>query len=117
MDSKQFEDFVSQDYASLADWLFSLNAYEFSLIATAIGFAISPSLTVNQQNSLGNFFELIGQVILTINAQNTTLAQAKAKTPGIKPYFETQSLEEEILKIKQEVIQVRKDCLSNQKGV
>jgi hypothetical protein len=115
MNSKQFEDFVNQDYATLADWLFSLNAYEFSLIATAIGFAISPSLTINQQNSLGNFFELIGQVILTINAQNTTLSQARVRNSSIKPNFETQSLEEEILKIKQEVIQLRKDCLSNDK--
>ncbi len=55
MYSEQYEKFINQDYNSFADWLFSLNAYEFSLIAAAIGFAISPTLTVNQQNSLGNF--------------------------------------------------------------
>lgn len=113
MDSEHFEKFANQDFESFSDWLFSLNAYEFSLIATMIGFAISPTLTVNQQNSLGNFFELLGQVILTINAQNTTLQQAKTKNPNIKPHFETNSLEEEILKIKQELIQLRKDSLSN----
>lgn len=115
MFSKQFDDFVNQDYNSFADWLFSLNAYEFTLIATIIGFAISPTLTVNQQNSLGNFFELLGQIILTINAQQTTINQAKAKNPGIKPTFETGSLEEEVLKLKQEIIQLRKDAMSNYK--
>lgn len=112
---EQFEKFVNQDFNSFSDWLFSLNPYEFSLIAVAIGLVISPTLTVNQQNSLGNFFELLGQVILTINAQNTTLRQSKAKTPNIKSYFETSSLEEEILKIKEELIQLRKDSLSNDK--
>lgn len=115
MNTEEFQNFVNQDFNSFSNWLFSLNAYEFSLIATIIGFAISPTLTLNQQNSLGNFFELLGQVILTINAQNTTLQQAKAKTPNIKPYFETNNLEEEILKIKQELIQLRKDTLSNDK--
>lgn len=115
MNSKQYENFVNQDYTSFADWLFSLNAYEFTLISTAIGFAISPALTVNQQNSLGNFFELLGQVILTINAQNVTLAQAKAINPNVNPGFETGSIEEELLRIKQELIQLRKDCMSNYK--
>ena len=115
MYSEQFEKFINQDFDSFSNWLFSLNAYEFSLISTIIGFAISPTLTLNQQNSLGNFFELLGQVILTINAQNTTLQQAKTKNPNIKPYFETDSLEKEILKIKEEVIQLRKDILSNNK--
>ncbi len=116
MYSKPFEEFVNQDYNSLSSWLFSLNAYEFSLIGAAIGFAISPTLTINQQNSLGNFFELIGQVILTINAQSTTISQAKSKKSNIKPYLEEKNIEDEILKIKQEIIQLRKDSLSNDKS-
>lgn len=115
MDSEQYEKFINQDFNLFADWLFSLNAYEFTIIATIIGFAISPTLTVNQQNSLGNFFELLGQVILTINAQNTTLNQLKTKHSSIKPHFETDSLENEILKIKQEIIQLRKDSMLNYK--
>ena len=115
MHSEQYDKFVNQDFSSLGDWLFSLNAYEFTLISTIIGFAISPTLTVNQQNSLGNFFELLGQVILTINAQNTTLQQAKTKNSNIKPHVETDSLEKEILLIKKEIIQLRKDSLSNNK--
>ena len=73
MESKEFNDFINNDFVSLSDWLFSLNPYEFTMIATLIGFIISPQLNLNEQNSLGNFFELLGQVILTINAQASTL--------------------------------------------
>ena len=116
MDTDQFDKFANQDFAGFSSWLFSLNAYEFSLIATLLGFLISPTLTINQQNSLGNFFELLGQVILTVNAQNTTLSQDSVKKANIKPTFESNTWEEEILKIKQEIIQLRSDCLSNDKG-
>lgn len=115
MSSKEFENFVHQDLCSFSDWLFSLNAYEFTFIATTLGFLISPQLTVNQQNSLGNFFELLGQVILTINAQNVTRSQARAINPGIQPTLESSSLEEEIIRIKKEIIQLRKDSMSNYK--
>ncbi|MDD3341027.1 MAG: hypothetical protein PHN72_02340 [Bacilli bacterium] len=109
MNSEPYEDFMNQDFTSFSDWLFSLNPYEFSIIASALGLFISSTLTVNQQNSLGNFLELLGQVILTVNAQATTLQQERSKKQNIKPCFETNSLEEEILKIKQELIQLRKD--------
>ncbi|MDD3392908.1 MAG: hypothetical protein PHE54_05150 [Bacilli bacterium] len=115
MTSNPYDDFIEQDFCALSEWLFSLNAYEFSLIATIIGFSISPTLTVNQQNSLGNFFELLGQVILTINAQNATLSQAKAKYSCLKPYIEFSNLNDEIIKIKKEIIQLRKDAMSNYK--
>lgn len=115
MFSDEYKNFINQDFDSFSDWLFSLNAYEFTLISTIIGFAISPSLTVNQQNSLGNFFELLGQVILTINAQNVTVKQRNTKNSGIKTEIESSTLEEEIIKIKKEIIQLRKDALSNEK--
>lgn len=73
MESKEFNDFIYNDFVSLSDWLFSLNPYEFTMISTLIGFIISPQLNLNEQNSLGNFFELLGQVILTINAQASTI--------------------------------------------
>jgi hypothetical protein len=116
MYSEQFENFSNYDFDSFSNWLFSLNPYEFSLVATAIGFIISPTLTINQQNSLGNFFELLGQVILTVNAQSTTLKHVRVKNPNLKPNLEARNLEEELLKIKQEIIQLRKDCLLNDKN-
>lgn len=55
------------------DLLLSLNEYELSILACGIGLLIAPTITINQQSSLGNFFELIGQVLLTINAQAINL--------------------------------------------
>lgn len=115
MFSNEYQKFINQDFDSFSNWLFSLNAYEFSLIATIIGFVISPTLTVNQQDSLGNFFELLGQVILTINAQNVTLYQSGLSQSGIKPQMECQNLEEEIILIKKELIKLRNELFNNYK--
>ncbi len=116
MDKSEFEKFMSQDFNSFSSWLFSLNSYEFTFIASLAGFAIAPSLTLNEQNSLGNFFELLGQVILTINAQGSTLKQKKAQKSSIKHGRELETLEQEILKLKDEVIKLRKDVLNNEKN-
>ena len=113
MFSDEYQKFINQDFDSFSNWLFSLNAYEFSLIASIIGFVISPALTINQQGSLGNFFELLGQVILTINAQNTTLYQSGFQRSGIKPCIENKNLEEEIILIKNELIKLRNEIFNN----
>ena len=55
------------------DLLLSLNEYELSILSFAIGVLLASTITINQQNSLGNFFELIGQTLLTINAQALNL--------------------------------------------
>ena len=58
---------------AFVDLLLSLNAYELSILGFAIGILLAPTITVNQQNALGNFFELIGQTLLTVNAQTINL--------------------------------------------
>ncbi len=58
---------------AFVDLLLSINEYELTILACAIGLLISPTITINQQNALGNFFELIGQTILTVNAQAVNL--------------------------------------------
>lgn len=103
MDNDEFKKFMNQDFKSFSDALFSLNAYEFTLLGTVIGFAISPLLTTNQQNSLGNFFDLVGQVLMTVNAQNITLAQAKRKNKNINPNFNTGNINEELYNMKNEL--------------
>lgn len=113
MDDECINNFINQDFASLSNLLYTLNPYEFTFIATLIGFIISPTLTINEQNSLGNFFELLGQVILTINAQSITIKQKSKEKPGIKQQLEKSNLEEEIINLKREVIQLRKDVLNN----
>ena len=56
------------------NYFFSLNPYELTLIGNILGIIIAKPLTLNQQNTLGNFLELIGQQILTIQAQGSNLA-------------------------------------------
>lgn len=73
MDENSFDNFMNQDFSHLADWIYSLNPYEFTSMATLIALLIAPTLSINQQNSLGNFFEQIGQTFLTIAAQNQTV--------------------------------------------
>lgn len=58
---------------AFVNMLLSLNEYELTILGCAIGLILAPTITVNQQNSLGNFFELIGQVLLTVNAQAVNL--------------------------------------------
>ncbi len=58
---------------SIIDEFFNLSPYEFTLVGNIVAYIIALSLTNAQQNSLGNLFELIAQVLLTIQAQaNTT---------------------------------------------
>ncbi|MFT9497437.1 hypothetical protein [Anaerosolibacter sp.] len=42
---------------------------QFSLIAALLGITLSNNLNANQQNSLGNFLEALGQSMLTVSAQ------------------------------------------------
>lgn len=97
---------MDQDFNQFSNWLFSLNAYEFTLIPTIIGFILGPTLTTNQQNSLGNFFDMLGQVLMTMNAQNITLEQSTHKNSTFTRGFQTNSEHDEILLIKDEIIRM-----------
>lgn len=111
-DNQNINDFIEQDFHDIAKWLNSLNAYEFTIIATVIGLLVAKGLTINQQNSLGNFFEQIGQTLLTIGAQNQTVKHDMKRNSSIKNGI-NKSLEEEIEDLKNEVINLRKDSLNN----
>lgn len=60
-----------QDIGSFADWLMTLPPFEFATLGVIIGYILSCNLTISQQNSLGNWLELVGQLILTFNAQGS----------------------------------------------
>ncbi|MDE5714973.1 MAG: hypothetical protein K2I42_02465 [Anaeroplasmataceae bacterium] len=57
----------------LSELLLSLNPYEFSTLAFLIGILLCEGLSADEQNSLGNFYELLGQTILTVGAQKQNL--------------------------------------------
>lgn len=86
---------------AFVDLLLSLNEYELSIFGFAIGMLLSPTITVNQQNSLGNFFELVGQTLLTINAQAINL---QPNAPSRQQLNEKiKNLEEEIHSLKRQI--------------
>ena len=84
---------------AFVDLLLSVNEYELTILGCAIGLLIAPTITVNQQNSLGNFFELIGQVLLTVNAQATNL---QPNAPS------RQQLNDKIKKLEKEIEQLKR---------
>lgn len=61
----------NQDIKSFSTWLNSLSPLEFTTLAVFTGYAIACNLTISEQNSIGNWFELLGQLILTFNAQGS----------------------------------------------
>ncbi len=75
MNNEYFNNFTNQNYSALSNWLDKLDPYEFSLVGVLAAYLIAPSLDANEQNSIGNFFEEIGQILLTIAAQQITVTQ------------------------------------------
>lgn len=59
------------EFITFADWLMTLSPFEFSTIGVITAYIISCNLTINQQNSIGNWLEMVGQIILTFNAQGS----------------------------------------------
>ncbi len=66
----------------LSELLLSLNPYEFSTLAFLIGILLCEGLSADEQNSLGNFYELLGQTILTVGAQKQNLDDIQT-TPNV----------------------------------
>lgn len=72
MNNQNLEDFISEEnIRNLTSFILKLSPFEFVSIATIIGYLISFNLTISEQNSIGNWFELVGQIILTFNAQGS----------------------------------------------
>lgn len=69
----------------LSELLLTLNPYEISTFAFILGVVLSNGLNFNQLNSIGNFYELIGQTILTIQSQSQLQASnnSTTQTPDI----------------------------------
>lgn len=61
----------NQDIKSFVTWLNELSPLEFTTLAVFTGYVLACNLTTSEQNSIGNWFELLGQIILTFNAQGS----------------------------------------------
>ena len=86
---------------AFVDLLLSLNPYELTILAFATAIILAPTITVNQQNALGNFFELIGQTLLNINAQEVNL---QPNAPS------RQELNDKINRLEKELAFLKRKC-------
>ncbi len=61
------------DFKQYASFLQTLDPFEYTIFAAVIGFIWSGELTMYEKSSLGNFIMEIGQVMVTIAAQESLL--------------------------------------------
>lgn len=75
--AKSFDNLINtrpnQVYKDWAMFLTSLSPNEFVLLAVTIGISISQDLSIVEQNSIGNFFQSIGEIMITYNGQAVTI--------------------------------------------
>ena len=94
-----YNSFKDMSCSSFFDYLLTLSSHELSLLAVGLGYLFSANLTPNQQNSLGNFFELIGQLLLALSAQEYVLQS---------PHTSVKQLQQEINILKKEIERLKK---------
>ena len=75
----------------------NISATSFTLSATVIGFVLIEELNANEQNALGNWFMLIGQVLCTNSSQQSVLNQRNRNLKDILNSTDNFS-EEELMK-------------------
>lgn len=64
---------AQKELQNFADYLLQLSPEEITLLAFSLAYLTASPLTINQQNTIGNFVILFGQVFLTMNAQHVYL--------------------------------------------
>lgn len=97
-----YQSFKKMNCETFIDYLLTLSSNELSVLAVGIGFLLSTNTNINQQNSLGNFFELIGQLLLTISAQEINL----------QPTYPSRiQLQQQINELKLEIARLRQSIL------
>lgn len=74
---------------SLSQLLLSLNPFEFATLAYILGVLLSDGLNANEQSSLGNFYNLLGEVIQTIGAQAQNLNSSPQQTANVNDAIES----------------------------
>ena len=68
-----FDNINKKDVSSIADYLQKLSPLEYISLGCILAITISQCTNPNQQNTLGNFLEMIGQILLTSYAQATVV--------------------------------------------
>ena len=58
-------------FINFANLISELSPIEFTTLGVIVGYVLTVSLDIQTQNSLGNWFELVGQILLTASAQGS----------------------------------------------
>lgn len=58
---------------NLSKLLLTLNPFEFATLAYVLGILLSEGLDPNELNSLGNFYNLLGETMQTIGTQGQNI--------------------------------------------
>lgn len=93
-----------------AKGFFDLPAELLSALGTVLGFALLGRLDYNQQNSLGSWLELIGQ-ILESNAAQGQLLQAQQQSDRLT------AVEQELITLRREMAALRRNYGSTEPTV
>lgn len=67
-----FSDDDIKEFKRFSTFLLNLTPNEFGAFASIIGYLLSQNLDAYSMQSAGNFFECIGQIMLTISSQEFT---------------------------------------------
>ena len=71
---EKLNDYINKgQIQSFVKRIYDLSPLELISIGCVISIMICECTTVNEQNVLGNFLEMVGQILLTANAQATTV--------------------------------------------
>ncbi len=80
---------------------FNIPPDDFAIIAAILGVGIANKLDVNEQNSLGNFLQLVGQTIEAVSAQEQlqqALIQKEKQNEQLQMQLEILQKQTELLK-------------------
>ena len=76
---------------------FSLSPNQLAILAAVVAIVLTENLNLNEQNSLGNFLQTVGQSMLTVNAQQQLLED---KVAALK---ELEGLKSQLCRLEQEI--------------
>lgn len=101
-----FYKFMDKDKIStFTKWLAKLSPTEFATIGFISSIILSELLNPDEQNSVGNFFVLVGQVLITTSAQAHTI-YPNYISPSLTDF---NNLEKQLQKLKKDFFNFKKE--------
>ena len=93
------KDFDPTQFKDFASFILTLSPFEFTTLGIIAAYFLTNTLNYAEQNSVGNWLEMVGQIILTMTAQESIKLP-----PNSKKYCDlvnkVKTLEKELNEIK-----------------